>query len=394
MKRRTPEQQEMIRTWTAIIIRAILLLAVSGLCGFLLVWAFITLKTVLLMLIVSVFFCYLIAPLVRAFEQPVYLAGRELKLPRVAAIAVVYVIVGGVLFVGLRLLLPMLWNQLTELARNLPDYASSVVAWMQRTTDDANSVLRRLRLPEEWREQMLVSLKGLVESSSGSLGSIITRIVDSLTYAIWLVLVPIFSFFMLKDADRFAAGVVALMPTERLQKRAYWLLLDVSRTLAGYIRAQITACVVVGTLVTLGFLILGVPYAVVLGLISGVLEFIPMVGPLVAAVIAFGLTLTESFKLALGVAVFFVVMRLVQDYVIYPRIVGHGIKMHPLAVVLAILCGEQIAGFIGIFLAIPVVGLIIVFYNHYLAYRALSAQVSEATMSSPTRVEEKEAVPG
>jgi predicted PurR-regulated permease PerM len=74
--------------------------------------------------------------------------------------------------------------------------------------------------------------------------------------------------------------------------------------------------------------------------------------------------------MALGVAVFLGVLRIIQDYVIYPRIVGHGIKMHPLLVVLAILAGAEIAGVAGIFLAIPVVGLIIVGYNHYVAYRS------------------------
>lgn len=391
---KTPEQRQQIQTWTIIYLRAILmLLGLYALFFHAVPWLWGTLKTVLLMLVVSVFFCYLIAPLVRVFEQPVYVAGREMKLPRIGAVACVYLLVGLVLFVALRLLLPVLWNQLTDLARILPDYAKNSIAWMDRTRDDASSILLSLRLPEEWRGQIVASLTDLVRSFSGSLGSVITGIVDSLTYAIWLVLVPIFSFFMLKDADRFAAGVVALMPTERLQKRAYWLLLDVSRTLAGYIRAQITACVVVGTLVTLGFLVIRVPYAVALGLISGVLEFIPMVGPVVAAIISFGLTLTASFKLALGVAAFLILMRLVQDYVIYPRIIGHGVRMHPLLVVLAILCGEKIGGITGIFLAIPVVGLMSVFYNHYLAYRALSAQVSEATaQGSP--VDEKEAVPG
>lgn len=392
---RTPKQKQQIQIWTVIFFRAILmLLGLIALFFYVVPWLFLTLKNVLLMLVVSVFFCYLIAPLVRVVEQPIYVAGRELKLPRIGAIAVVYLLVGTVMFVALRLLLPVLWVQLADLARNLPDYATNSVTSVQRMMDGASSLLQRLRVPPEWRDRIIANLTSLAETYPGELGSVITGILNSLVYATWLVLVPILSFFMLKDADRFTKGVVALMPTERLQKRAYWLLLDVSRTLAGYIRAQITACVVVGTIVTIGFLIIGVPYAVVLGVISGVLEFIPMVGPLVATVVSIGLTLTESFKLALGVAAFLAVFRIVQDYVIYPRIVGQGIKMHPLMVVLAILCGEKIGGLTGIFLAIPVVGLIIVFYNHYLAYRALSAQVSEATLTPSTVLREEEAVPG
>jgi predicted PurR-regulated permease PerM len=117
--------------------------------------------------------------------------------------------------------------------------------------------------------------------------------------------------------------------------------------------------------------VIGAPYPVVLGAIAGLLEFIPLVGPLISAVVIFGLTLTVSFKTALIVALFLAVLRMVQDYFIYPKIVGRGIKMHPLMVIMAILAGAEIGGLIGIFLSIPVVGLVIVFYNHYLAFRGI-----------------------
>jgi predicted PurR-regulated permease PerM len=109
----------------------------------------------------------------------------------------------------------------------------------------------------------------------------------------------------------------------------------------------------------------------VLAAIAGLLEFIPLIGPLIAACIIFGLTLTISFKTALFVALFLATLRVMQDYFIYPRIVGQGIKMHTLVVILAILAGAEIAGLVGVFLSIPAVGLLIVFYNHYLAFRGI-----------------------
>lgn len=379
MATRTPEQKQMIQVWTAVIFRGILIsLAMLALFFYVLPWLFETLKTVLLMLVISVFFCYLVAPLVRVFEQPIYLFGREIKLPRVAAIGVVYLIFAGVGFVALRLLLPLLWAQLALLAKNSPDYANQVVAWSQRAMDDASSWMRQLRLPPDLRRKILDEVQRLALESQPKLSSVIGGIFGSLSYAIWLVLIPIMSFFMLKDAERAARGLAALMPNERLQKRIYWLLLDVSKTLAAYIRAQITACVVVFGIVATGLTIMGVDYAIVLGVVSGILEFVPMVGPIVGAAVTIGLAFTTSTKTAFAVAVFLAVMRVVQDYVIYPRIVGHGIKMHPFVIVLAILCGEKIGGLIGIFLAIPFVGLIIVFYNHYLAYKTLSASAAAA----------------
>lgn len=385
MKRRTPQEESTIRVGTVLIVRGILLLGVAVVGRDFLTWLYPRIQNLLLMLVVSVFLCYLIAPLVRIFEQPVYVGPREIKLPRVAAIGVVYFLFAGLLFIALQLLVPVLRQQITDLSSNLPLYATSGADWVKQKMTDADSWIRQLRLPDDVRNWLVNKVTDLAQTLPQQAVGMVDVLVGSLAYVLWPILVPIFSFFMLKDGDRFAKAVVHLLPTERLQKRAYWLLLDVSGTLAAYIRAQITACLLVGAVVTIGLLIFQVPYAVVLGVISGILEFIPMVGPLTAAVLTFGLTLTTSFKMAIGVAIGFAVFRIVQDYVIYPRIVGHGIKMHPLIVVLAILAGERVGGLTGIFLAIPVVGLIIVFYNHYLAFRLTSRKEGEegATPTEP-----------
>jgi predicted PurR-regulated permease PerM len=206
---------------------------------------------------------------------------------------------------------------------------------------------------------------------------------------------------LLKDASTFEQNVIALLPNERMQKRAHWLLQDVSRTLAAYIRAQITACLVVGAIAMIGLSLIGAPYPIVLGGVAGVLEFVPLVGPLMASLSIFGLTLTISAQKALIVALFLVILRMVQDYVIYPRIVGHGIKMHPLVVIMAILAGAEIGGLVGIFLSIPVVGLVIVFFSHYRSYREIqnlrvlvsseeAESLVEAQLSGPGSPKEKD----
>jgi predicted PurR-regulated permease PerM len=123
-----------------------------------------------------------------------------------------------------------------------------------------------------------------------------------------------------------------------------------------------------------------VPYPVVIGVIAGVLEFVPMIGPLIAAIVAVGIGLTSSLKLALLVGLFLALLRFTQDYVIYPRIIGHGIKMHPIVVILAVFAGAEVGGIIGIFLAIPVVGLIIVGFNHYMAFRGTLSQAVAAAV--------------
>ena len=367
MKEKLHQNSEMIRLWTQVIVRVIFLLA--GLV--VIAWLLFEIRTLLLLLVVSIFFCYLVAPIVHLLEQPVYLASREFRLPRGIAITVVYLLIAVVIILGAQLIWPPLSQQVADLAKDLPGYAKSAEASVNKVFNDANSWMRHVRLPPQWRDAVFTRATELANSVAGWLTESLAGALGYLQYLTWPILVPILSFFLLKDALYFEQNLVALLPNERLQKRAHWLLMDVSRTLAAYIRAQITACLVVGTVMMIGLTVIGAPYSVVLGTIGGLLEFIPLVGPLISALVIVGLTLTVSVKTALIVALFLAVLRMVQDYVIYPRIVGRGIKMHPLVVVVAILAGAEIGGLIGIFLSIPAVGLTIVFYNHYLAFRGI-----------------------
>lgn len=364
-KKKILSQADLVRIWTRVVLRIVFFMAAIAF----LIWMLYLLRTILLLCVLAVFFCYLIAPLVRIFEHPVYIRGREIKLPRFAAICAVYVAMGAIIYGIISWFWPILWNEVTDLGQKLPGFISSGSASVRESLNDANSWLSRLRLPREWRDYFLGTISHAAESIFPFLREIAGGIISYLQYLPWLILVPVLSFFMLKDASVFEEAVVGLLPNERLRKRAHWLLLDVSSTLAAYTRAQILSCIVVGAEVTILFYIFGIPYAVVLGAISAVLEFIPLAGPLVAAVIAFALTLTTSFRLALWVVLILVILRIVHDYFVYPRIVGHGIKMHPMVVVLAILVGAELGGLPGIFLAIPSVGLIMVGYNHYKAYK-------------------------
>jgi len=367
LKEKLHQNSEMIRLWTQVIVRVIFLLA--GLV--VIAWLLFEIRTLLLLLVVSIFFCYLVAPIVHLLEQPVYLASREFRLPRGIAITVVYLLIAVVIILGAQLIWPPLSQQVADLAKDLPGYAKSAEASVNKVFNDANSWMRHVRLPPQWRDAVFTRATESANSVAGWLTESLAGALGYLQYLTWPILVPILSFFLLKDALYFEQNLVALLPNERLQKRAHWLLMDVSRTLAAYIRAQITACLVVGTVMMIGLTVIGAPYSVVLGTIGGLLEFIPLVGPLISAVVIVGLTLTVSVKTALIVALFLAVLRMIQDYVIYPRIVGRGIKMHPLVVVVAILAGAEIGGLIGIFLSIPAVGLTIVFYNHYLAFRGI-----------------------
>lgn len=356
-------------------------------------WLLYEIRTLLLLLVLSVFFCYLIAPIVHLLEQPLYVGRREIKLPRSVAITFVYVFIGVSLFFLLRWLGPHLWDQFTELTRSMPGYVKSGSDAANNLVNGANSWMRHLKLPQQWRTYLTDRSSELALGLLSQVENFIPVLLGYLKYLPWLILVPVLSFFLLRDAESFEHAVVKLVSSERLRRRLHWLLRDVSRTMAAYTRAQVIACAEIGVLVTIGLGLIGAPYAGVVGTIAGLLEFIPLIGPLIAGCIAVGLAMTVSFKSAMIVALFLIVLRIVQDYVIYPRIVGQGIHMHPLLVIVAILAGAEIAGLVGIFLAIPAVGMIIVIYNHYLAHRGLEDLRAVGVPGPPISEPEPELAP-
>src|SRR5207253_10425874 len=209
-----------------------------------------------------------------------------------------------------------------------------------------------------------------IEQGGGIVTAAAQHVLGWVIYLPWLVLIPILSFFLLKDADSFRRSALAMLPRGRLRWRGDEFFQDINSTLAAYIRAQLTACLLVGILCSIGFALIGLPSPLVLGLLAGMLEFVPLIGPLVVAILVAVLAMLHwGFGMAVVVLLFLAVLRIVQDYVIYPRIIGQGIHLHPLAVIIAILSGAELAGVAGIFLAIPVVAILTVSYRHWLEHR-------------------------
>src|SRR5437867_2059680 len=329
-------------------------------------WVIYKLTTVILLVVLAVFFAYLVAPLVDLVQRPIHIGRRERVMPRGLAIGVVYV----VLFVGIGLAIYFLTPQF---AAQFPEFKQQATAYYKTittTSDRLNQFFKQHRMPEGVVKAVNDTVLGVIARAGEIFSAAAERVFGWIIYLPWLILIPILSFFLLKDADSFRRSALAMLPRGRLRWRGDEFFQDVNSTLAAYIRAQLTACVLVGVISSVGFALIGMPSPLVLGLIAGVLEFVPLVGPLVVAILAALLALLHSgFGMAFVVLLFLGVLRIVQDYVIYPRIIGTGIHLHPLAVILAILSGAELAGVAGIFLAIPVIAILTVTYRHWLEHR-------------------------
>jgi predicted PurR-regulated permease PerM len=133
----------------------------------------------------------------------------------------------------------------------------------------------------------------------------------------------------------------------------------------------------------IGFAILGIPYPALLGVLAGVLEFIPLVGPLLVAAAAGVIASLHSLTLGLAAVGFLAVLRVVEDYVIYPRLIRHGLKLHPLAVIVAVLAGAELNGIAGVFLAVPAAAMASVVGRHWLDWHRHDA-VEAAALIGPS----------
>ena len=359
---------------TRAVLRVILIVLVVAVT----LWMIVKLTGVLLLLILAIFFAYFVAPLVEFLSRPIHIAGRKLAIPRAMAILLSYLIIVAVIVIGVYILAPRLGNQFPEFAQQARTYWNSSGVKLQGSI----GYFRSHQMPGPLLDAINGAIPGVIQKVSQTVSAVLTSIAGWVIYIPWLVLIPVLSFFFLKDAESFRRSALQMLPRGRWRWRGDEFFQDVNSTLAAYIRAQLTACAFIGLVCTLGFAVFGLPSPLVMGIIAGICEFVPLVGPLLVLVIAALVALLHGGMFsAFLVIVFLAVLRIVQDYIVYPRLIGQGIHLHPLAVILAILAGAELAGVAGIFLAIPVVAILTVSYRHWLEHRGSEglADLLEAT---------------
>lgn len=362
----TPSTQSILRV-VLVVFLGLLLVGIFGAALYLL-------RSLIFLVILAIFFAYLINPLVSLIRIPFKIRHLEKLMPRSLAIVIAYLIVFTSLGISISYLAPRIAEQTRQLTSNIPAYTASIQTWFKGVSNR----YERYKIPEQIQEEINIKISSFL----GELGTNMTALVGSLlinivSYLPWLVLVPVLSFFFLKDVNLFRVSLLRLFPSGSWRARAESFLDDVNTTLAAYTRAQLISCFLIGSICTLGFYLLDLNYALLLGILAGILEFIPLIGPLVIALTAITIAAFYSPWQALYVAIFLITLRLIHDYVTYPRIVREGIHLHPLAIVLSVLAGEQIAGITGVFLSIPVVALITVLLKHIREHRGSRGIVAD-----------------
>ena len=367
---------------TRVVLRVIVVILAVGV----LLWIISKITGIILLLVLSIFFAYFVSPLVEFLRRERTVAGRTVAIPKVVAIALAYLIILAAIVFAVFVILPTLSNQ-------FPEFADQAKAYWKSLGERTQAIIKYShRMPQPVRDAVDNAVPKVVDKVSDTATEFGTAALGYVVYIPWLILIPILAFFLLKDAESFRRSALLMLPRGRWRWRGDEFFQDINSTLAAYIRAQLTACLFIGIVCSLGFTLLGLPGGLVMGVLAGVFEFVPLVGPVTIALLAALLAMFHAGPFnAFLVLLFLGVLRILQDYVIYPRLIGQGIHLHPLAVIFAILAGEKLAGVAGIFLAIPVVAIVTVSYRHWMEHRG-SEGIADLLEPSPTETAKVAAV--
>src|SRR5262245_52143157 len=353
------------------------------------IWLISALRMILLLLAFTAIFCYLIAPLVDFFEFSIRVGRRVLRVPHTVAIIIVYLLMAGAVVFTLEKVGPLLSDQLSAFFKDMPNYAKQLDQYAKQISSFPASY----RLPLMWRQTLTDGVNAASAGLLNWLQDVALKTVRLAPYLVWLVLIPVLGFFFLKDAKAISDRFLSTLPAADLRYRVAMFLKDVSETMAGYIRAQLLACLIVGVVVGVGLWLLGLPYPLVFGVGAGLFEFVPVIGPVTLGAIAGLVASFHSWRNALLVFAFLAIYRVIHDYVIYPRLIGRSVEVHPVVVILAVLSGAEVGGVIGVFLSVPVAALLIVCLRHWRDLRhdrSLPTAEQKATESQNLRDSEIE----
>jgi predicted PurR-regulated permease PerM len=319
-------------------------------------------RRTLILFLFAIFFAYLINPAVARLQKLVRTRAR--------AIAAIYLLLllalGAFAVVGG----PRISRQSSRLGEAIPGLVDN--ANSGQLPDQIAKLVARISNQHGWSDATRYRIQAFLTDHRDDLVNLAQRIgirAAEAAQEVWvLFVVPILAIFFLRDGDNFNSVLVSLVQSRSQREFLGDVLGDLNQMLAQFIRAQLTLAALsfIAYASVLG--IMRVPYALMLGTLGGALEFVPVVGPLVAGLAMTVVGILSGYHDWMWIVVFLLVWRLIQDYVIAPRIMGSSVELHPLAALFGVLAGAEIAGVLGVYLSIPVMASLRIVWRRWRIY--------------------------
>jgi predicted PurR-regulated permease PerM len=338
----SPTRRNRLILWAALILLVVAMIWIA--------------RRVLLPYLLGLVLAYLLLPLVNWLDRKLPARLHTWRVARPLAIVATYLalflIVGGIL----AFFVPLIVDQVKILTDHWPTLANQVQDWGTRGWGWYNE-----NIPPDWRETIEVNLTGMIDEALAALRNglvaTVATVFSTMSFILGLVVIPFWLFYILHDESQVKKGVLQALPRQ-MRADVACLARLIDDVLSAYIRGQLLLCLFVGSMATIAMLIIGVPFALVLGLLAGIFEALPYIGPILGAIPAVLVALLTEPVTALWVGLTFFAIQQLENLVLTPRIAGESVKLHPAMVMIVLVIGNEVAGLIGMLVAVPVTAVI------------------------------------
>ncbi len=333
-----------LQFWLIQILLIVSIIYVSSKISFLFQPIGIFFSTIFFPILITGFLFFMLNPIVNFLERR--------KVPRVIAILIIYVVVAGVLVLAIGNLVPAITKQVTSLANEIPDYADKTMNFVEdlsKSSEFKRFIDEQNNLIETVQKRLIEFANTLPDNITRGLGNIIGVIAN---IAVILVTVPFLLFYMFKDGKKFPLAVSKFIPSE-YREEGLSILKETGETLSAYIQGQVTVALAVGLLSFIGYLIIDMPYALVLALLVALTNIIPYVGPFLGGAPAVLIALFDSPTKALLVVLVILIAQQIEGNLLSPMILGKTLDTHPATIIIILLAAGNLAGILGMVLGVP-----------------------------------------
>lgn len=323
---------------------------------------------------------FLVGGAIAYFLDPVADRLERAGLSRATSTAVITLVMILIVVLLVLAVIPTLVSQTVALVNAAPEISRNLQTFLTERfpeLTDETSILRKT----------LADIAGFIQSKGATLAQgIVSSAMSVLSAVIFIVVVPVVAFYMLLDWDRMVARIDELLPRDHAPVLRR-LAVEIDRVLAGFVRGQLSVCLVLGTYYSVALMLAGLEFGLVVGAIAGAITFIPYVGAIIGGVLAIGLALFQFWGdwVSIGIiAAIFAAGQFIEGNILTPKLVGKSVGLHPIWLLLALSAFGSLFGFVGMLVAVPVaasIGVLTRFaserYRASLLYRGIAGRIPE-----------------
>jgi predicted PurR-regulated permease PerM len=311
----------------------------------------------LVLRLIDVLILVFVAVVIAATLRPMVSALLRRGLPKALAVLLIYLGILGVLAGLFVLVIPALVNQGEELVRGLPQvYANLVVSLEENPNEAIRTLPQRLPTGDQLASQLQAASSVVLTGALGIGMGVLALLAQMLS-------IFFLSIYLTLDQSRLERFWLSLAPaSQRPELLAIWR--EIEGCLGGYVRGELLLMTSIGVLASLGYLVIGLPYPLVLGALAGMVEFVPMVGPTLGAIPAIVVALSISPQAALLVLIYSITIQMAENNILVPRLMGRSVGVSPITVIIAVFVFTGLLGISGAFLAIPLAAIVQVLMDH------------------------------